>query len=193
MEPEPTPALQPPDLTGEVAQPVRSNGRPPEDLKGMIDKYIQTRVEQMTAWYGDQARPQKHMHMACKLLAVLGGALVPVLINIQGTVLGMNASALATGFSLVVVVVVSLESVFQYGKQWRNYRSTNRILYQEKVYFQNRVGFYAEMDDAQAFKVFIERIEKAISLENQVTLDTLAKETNLNPQTAKAHSDTQAR
>jgi hypothetical protein len=190
MELEPTPTLQPPDLTGEVAQPVRSNGRPPENIKDMIDRYTETRVEQMTTWYGNQARPQKHMHMACKLLAVLGGALVPVLINVQDPVLGMNANALATGFSLVVVVVVSLESVFQYGKQWRNYRSTNRILYQEKVYFQNRVGFYSEMDDVLAFKVFIERIEKAISLENQVTLDTLAKETNLNPQTAKGHSDT---
>src|SRR5205823_8993591 len=81
--------------------------------------------------------------------------------------------------SLFVVITVSLESVFHYREQWKNYRSTEQLLGHEKFLFLSRVGRYADLDDARAFHLFVERVEDAIATENSATLNvmTMAAET----------------
>ena len=44
-------------------------------------------------------------------------------------------------------------NVFQYGKQWKNYRSTEQFLRQETILFKHHVGFYAEFDNDRAFRM----------------------------------------
>jgi hypothetical protein len=111
---------------------------------------------------------------------------VPVLVNVDLPIIfGLDpAKLLATVLSLMVVIFVSAESVFQYGKQWKNYRSTEQFLRQETIYFKNKVGFYSEMEESHAFKIYVERIENAIAQENSVTLDTLTRDSNSGKQAA---------
>jgi hypothetical protein len=49
---------------------------------------------------------------------------------------------------------------------------------------QNKVGFYSEMEESHAFKIYVERIENAIAQENSVTLDTLTRDSNSGKQAA---------
>jgi len=48
----------------------------------------------------------------------------------------------ATIISLAVVILVSLESVYHFGDQWRNYRTTEQFLMREKVLFRTGDGPY---------------------------------------------------
>lgn len=78
-----------------------------------------------------------------------------------------------TIIGLLVVIVVSLESVFHYREQWKNYRSTEQLLGHEKFLFRSRVGRYKGLSDQDAFRLFVERVEEAIAAENAATLNVM--------------------
>jgi hypothetical protein len=137
-----------------------------------VQDYITNRVEQYAGWYDRKSSQLKNQYLRVKAVTVVGGALVPVLVNLGWA----YASLLATIVSLMVVILVSWDSVFQYGKQWRNYRSTEQFLRQELIYYQNGVSFYARLSPEDAFKTLVERVETAIAQENAVTLDTLTRD-----------------
>jgi hypothetical protein len=81
------------------------------------EQYIAERVEQYQGWYDKKAVANKSLYLRMRAFSVVGGGLVPVLVNIPSTPLfgislGPLIKALVTVISLLVVIVVSLESVF---------------------------------------------------------------------------------
>ncbi|MFC7792092.1 DUF4231 domain-containing protein [Streptomyces cinereoruber] len=132
-------------------------------------RYIETRVEQYQGWYDAKATHMKAMHLRMRTVSVVGGALVPVFVNLD---LGF-ARITATVLSVVVVAAVSLESVYRYREQWKNYRSTEQLLGHERVYFETKVGPYRGLSKREAFTVLVARVEKAIANENAATLNVM--------------------
>ena len=120
----------------------------------VTEQYMTDRIEQYAGWYDKKSGPIKTRYLYLKAFTVIGGSLVPVLVNLPGP----YTSAAATIVSLMVVILVSWDSVFQYGKQWKNYRSTEQFLRQESIMFKHRAGFYATLDNAKAFRIFDESI-----------------------------------
>lgn len=144
--------------------------------------YIEQRLGQYQSWYDKKAVGMKSRYLRMRAFSVVGGGLVPVLANVSSTytVFGAPLVQVAlTIISLLVVIVVSLESVFHYREQWKNYRSTEQLLGHEKFLFLSRVGRYNEISDMDAFRLFVERVEEAIAIENAATLNvmTMASET----------------
>ena len=146
------------------------------------EEYIKNRVEQYQKWYDGASVKCKNRYLQMRAFSVVGGGLVPVLINVssQYKLFGTPAVQLiVTIISLLVVICVSLESVFHYREQWKNYRSTEQLLGHETFLFQSRVGRYRSLTDPEAFSLFVERVEEAIAIENSSTLNvmTMANET----------------
>jgi hypothetical protein len=139
------------------------------------DQYIETRVKQYKDWYDGKAVRYKKMFLRMRAFTVVAGGVVPVLVNVEAGVNNLIGfpvmKAVITVISLLVVVMVSLESVFHPREQWKNYRSTEQLLEHEKFEFLTRVGVYKESTDA--FKLFVERIEDAIASENAATLNVM--------------------
>lgn len=140
-------------------------------------QYIDTRIKQYQAWYNKRAVQYKNRHLYMRAFTVIGGGVVPVLINVEA---GVNSwvghpvvKPVVTLVSLTVVVMVSLESVFHYREQWRNYRSTQQALDHELFEFQTKVGPYKGLPDDESFRVFVERSENAIVSENAATLNVM--------------------
>ncbi|MFF9196920.1 DUF4231 domain-containing protein [Streptomyces sp. NPDC014779] len=131
--------------------------------------YVAERLGQYQEWYDRKATKMKAMHLRMRTVSVVGGALVPVLVNLD---LGF-ARITATVLSLVVVASVSLESVYRYREQWKNYRSTEQLLGHERVYFAARVGPYHGQSERDAFTTLVARVEKAIASENSATLNVM--------------------
>jgi hypothetical protein len=113
-----------------------------------------------------------------RAFAVIAGGTVPVLVNVQASIDNLLpyplTRAAITIISLFVVITVSLESVFHYREQWKNYRSTEQFLGHEQYMFQTRVGRYRQLTTESAFTLFVERIEEAIATENATTLSVMA-------------------
>lgn len=146
------------------------------------ESYIADRVVQYREWYDKKAVRMKSRYLYMRAFSVVGGGIVPVLANVSFSysVFGISViQTLLTVVSLLVVIVVSLESVFHYREQWKNYRSTEQLLGHEEFLYRSRVGRYVGIDDQHAFRLFVERVEEAIAIENSATLNvmTMASET----------------
>lgn len=148
----------------------------PSAMTSTPDQYIAERLDQYQQWYDRKSVVTKSRYLRMRAFSVVGGGLVPVLINLPNDLVISGVSILkvvVTVISLLVVVMVSLESVFHYREQWKNYRSTEQMLGHEKFFFRNRVAHYRSMDDAEAFRTFVERIEGMIAAENTATLNVM--------------------
>jgi hypothetical protein len=145
------------------------------------EQYLNERVKQYQSWYDRKAVIAKSRFLLMRGSSVVGGALVPVLanMNIGASIAGYPVmTLLVTAISLMVVVFVSLESVLHYREQWKNYRSTEQRIGHEVFRYQTKVAPYVTLDEEAAFKLFVERVEDAIAAENAATLNvmTLASE-----------------
>ncbi|WP_241776140.1 DUF4231 domain-containing protein [Streptomyces exfoliatus] len=132
-------------------------------------RYIETRLAQYQEWYDVKATRMKAMHLRMRTVSVVGGALVPVFVNVDLAF----ARVTATVLSVVVVAAVSLESVYRYREQWKNYRSTEQLLGHERVYFETKVGPYHGLSRREAFSALVARVERAIAGENSATLNVM--------------------
>jgi hypothetical protein len=132
-------------------------------------RYIRERVRSYQAWYDGKSRACKSRYLWMRGLTVVGGAVVPVLVNFD-----FNAvQYLTTVVSLLVVTLVALEGVLHYREQWKNYRSTEQYLGHELVYYETRAGAYRNLKDREAFLLLVDRVESAIASENAATLNTM--------------------
>ncbi|MBM7442105.1 DUF4231 domain-containing protein [Streptomyces sp. HB132] len=148
-----------------------------------VHDYVESRLDQYQAWYDRKAVKTKAMHLRMRTMSVVGGALVPVLVNLDLPFSKLTATVL----SLVVVGSVSLESVYRYREQWKNYRSTEQLLGHERIYFQTKVGPYAGLSEGESFTTLVARVESAIASENSATLNvmTLGGQVNADVQTTQ--------
>lgn len=147
------------------------------------EEYIDERLNQFREWYDKKAVDAKRKYLSMRASTVVGGALVPVFVNID-----IKYIDIATTFiSLMVVVLVSLESVYHFREQWKNYRATEQLLAKEYFNFVAAEGHYRGMDENNAFLEFVDRVENAIASENASTLNVM---TTLSDQKAEERKDT---
>ena len=140
------------------------------------EQYISQRLNQYQGWYDKKAVTMKTKYLRMRAMSVVGGSLVPVLINVpyHANLYGVSlVQVVVTFISLSVVISLSLESVFHYREQWKNYRSTEQLLGHEKFLFQSRVGRYRGISDDDAFQLLVGRVEDAVAAENAATLNTM--------------------
>jgi len=140
------------------------------------EKYISERLRGYQAWYDKKAVVCKSRYLRMRAFSVLGGGLVPVLVNVQDKLIAYGwpvGQFVVTLISLLVVVAVSLETVFHYREQWKNYRSTEQTLGHEEVMYRARVGPYKGLSADAAFLALVERVENHISAENAATLSVM--------------------
>ena len=149
---------------------------PPRDFASLdAESYIAERFNDAISWYDKKAVETKSRYQNMRALTVVGGALVPVLVNLGVGDLAIPMRIITTIISIVVVILVSLEGVFHYREQWVNYRSTEQFMRKEYFLFASREGPYVDMDADKAYTLFVERIENAIAGENASTLQILTR------------------
>jgi hypothetical protein len=135
------------------------------------EEYVTERLNQYREWYDKKAVTAKSTYLWMRAITVVGGALVPVLVNLN-EVKYMNYAT--TLISLLVVILVSLETVYHFREQWKNYRSTEQVLAREYFYFTTGDGPYREIaEPSESFFQFVQRVEGAIETENASTLNVM--------------------
>lgn len=133
------------------------------------EKYVTERLNVVRAWYDKEATQCKRNYLLMRATTVIGGAVVPVLINMSLPFV----KELTTLISLLVVVLLSLESVMHYREQWKSYRSTEQALEKEYYNFVAADGAYRGLNAADAFRAFVDRVEGAVAAENIGTLNVM--------------------
>jgi hypothetical protein len=150
-------------------------GLPVRDFAEMTTKsYIDERLNNQLRYYDKTATRAKRRYLQSRFVSVVAAALVPVLVNVKFP----YVDVVTTVLSILVVLLVSLESVFHFREQWVNSRSTSETLRKEYFQFTSSEGRYAELEKepAKAFRLFVGRVEAMIEAENLSTLQVMTRE-----------------
>lgn len=116
------------------------------------------RLEQQIGWYGRNARRNKRWYMRIKVLQIVAAAIIPVIAAV-----GMS-TWVAGGLGALVVVLESMQQLFQFHSNWTHYRSTAEALKHEKFLYLAHAGAYARA--AQPLALLAERVEGRVSQEH---------------------------
>jgi hypothetical protein len=160
----------PPRADAAAVAAVRYPKLPPRAFASLdAATYIAERFNDYISWADGKAVKAKSRYQWMRAITVVGGAVVPVLVNVD-----LPYTKLATTLiGIVVVLMVSLESVFHYREQWVNYRATEQFLRKEYFLFTAKEGAYRDKGAPDAFVLFVERVEASIEAENASTLQVL--------------------
>jgi Protein of unknown function (DUF4231) len=116
------------------------------------------RLETQIRWYGSHARSNKRWYMRIKLVQIVSAAIIPVIAAAD------LAVWVAGALGALVVVLESVQQLFQFHSNWTSYRSTAEALKHEKYLYVARAGAYATAKDPAA--LLAERIEGRVSQEH---------------------------
>ena len=145
--------------TTPIAQPLtssRSAGSVPAEAPAAPASW--QRLEEQIAWYSRGARRNKRCYLRIKVVQIVSAASIPVL----------AATSLPTwvagGLGALIVVLESVQQLFQFHSNWTHYRSTAESLKHEKFLYLAHAGSYATAANPDA--LLAERIESRVSQEH---------------------------
>jgi len=116
------------------------------------------RLDEEIKWYSSKSKWNQEWFKRLKVTVIVAAALIPF-------AAGIGAPAIVTGaLGVLVVVLESLQGLYQLQSNWISYRSTAEGLKHEKYLYYARAGPYlcAENPDV----LLAERIEAHISTEH---------------------------
>jgi uncharacterized protein DUF4231 len=142
--------------TTPIATPMPAPAAAPVIEKG-IDEVVWERLETQISWYSRNARRCKRNYTRIKLVQIIAAAFIPVLaaVDLPTWVMG--------GLGAGVVVLESVQQLYQYHSNWTQYRTTAEALKHEKYLAQAHAGHYATVPSPSA--LLAERIEGLVSQE----------------------------
>lgn len=135
------------------------------------EEYVTERISEWRDWYDQRASLAKRKCVWMRAATLIAAAFVPAVVNLPVP----HVTVAATILSLTVTVLVSLETVFHFGDQWRNFRATEQVLAREYYYYVTRSGPYQELNADAAFQLLVSRVEAALESENASLLHVLTK------------------
>lgn len=116
-----------------------------------------TRLEDQLDWYDRESAAAQRAFKRLKVLEVVVAAAIPVVAGVSGPAL------LTATLGAIVVVLESVQHLYQWQTNWVLYRSTAEALKHEKYLFLSSAGPYATPD---RLAVLAERLEGLISQEH---------------------------
>ena len=116
------------------------------------------RLETQIQWYGRHARSNKRWYMRIKLVQIVSAAIIPVLAAAD------LPTWIAGALGALIVILESVQQLFQFHSNWTHYRSTAEALKHEKYLYVACAGAYATAKDPAA--LLAERVEGRVSQEH---------------------------
>jgi hypothetical protein len=134
------------------------------DLPDQARTYLRDRWFDQLEWFGRKAGANQRRHKQYRAVAIAGGVLLPVLVNLSATRSEEAFDWVAIVVSIVVGLATGLEAFFRPGEKWLQYRQTAERLRAEWWLFVNLAGpDYGQYRTlAQAYTHFVQRTEAII-------------------------------
>jgi hypothetical protein len=142
-------------------------------------RFMRSRWLDQIVWLEGKAKRSQRYYYALRLVAIVGGLVVPALVSLN--VRGSNvASAIAwTTFavSLLVAAAVAVEGFFHHGERWRHYRRTSELLKSQGWQFFELTGAYgSHRSHRTAFRAFAAAVEGLIAEDVDVYVSQVMRE-----------------
>lgn len=148
------------------------------DLNDLQKHFLRSRWLDQVLWMEGRANSAKLLYYGLRLVTIIGGVLIPALINVKMTAGTVPFVTWATFvISLLVAISAGVEGFFRYGEHWRHYRMTVELLKSEGWQFFQLTDRYRRLGShARAYPLFASRVEKITKLEVGAYITELARE-----------------
>jgi hypothetical protein len=149
------------------------------DLSDLQKLFLRSRWLDQVLWMGSKAATCQYRYYALRLVAIIGGVIVPALVGLK------ISDGIASGLiywltfliSLMVAVSLAVEEFFHYGERWRHYRRTVETLKIEAWQFFQLTGPYqAHCNHQEAYPPFAARVEEILRQDVEVFISQVVKE-----------------
>jgi hypothetical protein len=153
------------------------------DLHEDKKEWMKDRWLEQVRWFDRKAVAASKRHYALRVLAIVGGVLIPPLVSVQSLNHHWKAWAGGAAFaiSLVVAGSVGLDELFRWGDRWRHYRRTAELLKIEGWLFiegawrykahQQRHDFHERF-----FSLFASKVEDLVRHDVEVYLSRIVQD-----------------
>jgi hypothetical protein len=145
------------------------------DLNDLQKHTVKSRWLDQVIWYEKKAEEYRNWYYFLRLMAIVGGLLIPALITFGN---GRIPELLTVVFfiSLIVAISAAVEEFFNYGERWRNSRRTAETLKIEGWSFIQLSGTYDKSkyeSHSDAYQTFAGHVEEIIQFEVKVYLSEI--------------------
>lgn len=126
--------------------------------------YVKSRLGEQITWYSKRAAENKKKFHGYQSLIIIVSALIPIV-----NVIDFAPVEIRIISSILGGIIIGSTSILQLKKHhenWIMYRSTEEILKKEKYTFENNVGTYTGLSEAEQHKLLVEKVESIISNQN---------------------------
>ena len=120
------------------------------------------RLEEQIDWYDKKSAFNQSCFKWLKIIELVTATLIPLLAGFQTSI--PHSNLITGGLGALIVVLESLQSLYQFQSNWISYRSTCERLKHEKYLWLAKAGSYADAKDSD--RLLAERVESLISTEH---------------------------
>jgi len=120
------------------------------------------RLEEQIDWYDKKSAFNQSCFKRLKIIEILAAVLIPLFSGLS-TLIPYNAIIIG-GLGASIVVLESMQGLYQFQSNWISYRSSCEGLRHEKYLWLAKAGHYAGAKDPD--RLLAERIESLISTEH---------------------------
>lgn len=135
------------------------------------------RFNELLKWYEGRSNSSQICFKLLKTLEIIAAALIPFFVSIN------ISSTFISGLGVVIIVLQSLQSLFQFQTNWISYRSTAEALKREKYLWQAKAGDYLNSENPNA--LLAERVEFLVSSETSKWASNMEKHMKQNNNNVK--------
>jgi hypothetical protein len=133
------------------------------ELPEIGKRFLRLRWLDQMLWAERRAGEARNRYYALRMLAIIGGVIVPALVGLQLSPDAARAmSWVILAISLAVAVALAIESFFHWGERWLHYRRMAELLKSEGWLFLQLGGPY-QGTHAAVYPEFARRIEAIIA------------------------------
>jgi len=137
-----------------------------------FQRYLKDRYQDQVNWYGSKSRLNKDRYDWSQSIAITLSASIPFLVVfLEGDYRWIPAI-----FSTLLTIDTAILKTFKFQENWIHYRTIAETLKKEEHYYDAEINEYNGKKQPDKQKLFVERVEKLISRENTLWIDTHTKQ-----------------
>jgi hypothetical protein len=130
------------------------------------------RLEEQIDWYDKKSAFNQRYYKNLKIVQIITAALIPLLASLSALI--PSPVIIIGGLGALIVVIESLQGLYQFQSNWISYRSSCEGLRHEKYLWLARAGHYADARDPD--RLLAERIESIASMEHAKWVSSQSEE-----------------
>ena len=139
------------------------------------EAYIST-LKERTTEYRHIGRKMRRRFLQLRLIAAVGSITIPILSNMPLTWSNFDVAKAGTTFlGFVVALSIAFEGILKYRDRMPAFSNTARILESELAFYSAGAKEYQGKHEPEAFQLFVERCEAALTVMRQSTLGALTR------------------